>query len=185
MKEFIKSLFGNKVDDSLVLSRRQFITGAAGLAALTVVGSKLPSILKIKELAAQIASGRVYGQTFYVSETIVIDIPNVVIDQCEFIATQHLDPMLHLTGRAHYTTISNCLFTNKYGGDILIDPQGDIDMTQTFESAFALGAPTIKLTEGAYKLDSPMILPSTSKFEGVRYFDKKPTMELSKHWNFK
>lgn len=130
MKEFIKSLFGNKVDDSLVLSRRQFITGAAGLAALTVVGSKLPSILKIKELAAQIASGRVYGQTFYVSETIVIDIPNVVIDQCEFIATQPLNPVLHFTSNAHYTQMSNCKITNKRGGgvDVLIDPQGGIDM---------------------------------------------------------
>jgi len=149
----LKSLF--KFEDGIDLSRRKVIKGAAALAALTVVGINIPSLLKVKEIEEQLAGGRVYGQTFYLTETIVIDIPNVVIDNCKFIAEIPLSPMIYLKEGAHNCVIQNSSFTNKGEGiGVMIDPQGGVAMTTTFQSVIDMSteSQTIYLPKGEYKI---------------------------------
>jgi len=104
----IKAFF-DQDNTEVDLSRRKFITTAAALAALTVVATKVPSLLKLKEIEAQIASGRVFGQTFYTDETVIINIDDVVIDSCEFIATAPMEYMMQIDNVSN-VTIQNCIF---------------------------------------------------------------------------
>jgi hypothetical protein len=104
MLEKLKKLF-NPDDKQPDMSRRKFIKTASALAALTVAAVNVPSLLKIREIEEQIASGRVVGQTFYLTEPVVIDIPNVVIDQCNFVAVEKMDYMVKINAR-------NCVIMN-------------------------------------------------------------------------
>lgn len=90
MFEKVKTFLNPEMD----LSKRKFIKTAAGLAALTVIGVKLSSIAKIAEIEEQIKSGVVTGQTFYLDKTLVIDIPDVVIVNCKFVAVKPMDVMI-------------------------------------------------------------------------------------------
>lgn len=96
--------------DDIDLSRRKFIKDAGSLAALTVVGLTAPSLLKVNELQAQINSGRISGQTFYLTEPIIIDLPNVIIDNCTFIEVKPIPYMLELTDNANNCVIQYCTF---------------------------------------------------------------------------
>lgn len=108
------------VDNATDLSRRKFVRDAGALAALTVVGTSLPSLLKVKdkvkEIEEQILSGIVENQTFYIDETIFIEIDNLVIRNCTFIASKPLNPMIY-AGKVSGLTIEYCKFNNQSSKD--------------------------------------------------------------------
>ncbi len=131
------------------MSRRKFIRTASALAALTVAAVNVPSLLKIKEIEEQIASGRVVGQTFYISETVVIDIPNVVIDQCTFIATAPMDYMIEFRGGANNCTIQNSQLNDPggyVGTQIRVNQVDTVGWTGDMRPVFKPG----NLTSGTY-----------------------------------
>lgn len=161
IKNKLKSLFS--LSDGVDTSRRKFIKDAGALAALTVVAANTPSWLKVRELKAQIASGRVIGQTLYLYEPVVIDLPNVVFENCRFVAMADMPYMMETTERARDFRVQNCFFDgNDYlVGGIRVAPQGNNDMTTTLRSAMDLASnadsrPVI-LKSGVYKMDEPVI----------------------------
>lgn len=89
----IKSLFAkDEPCDALVESRRRFLKGAAGLAAVAVVASaggvRLLSSTEIDRLKAMVESGRVIGQTFYLDRpAVLVGLRNVEFVDCQFVAT--------------------------------------------------------------------------------------------------
>ena len=99
----LKELFTGGADTDL--SRRKFIRGAASLAALTVVAGSVPSLLKVKSIQDKIASGRIFSEVFYLTEGIVIDIPNVIIENCKFIITCDMDYAITLSKNANNTVV--------------------------------------------------------------------------------
>ena len=106
-------LFKRKVKiDKPDLSRRKFIRNAGALAALTVVATQAPSLLKYKDIKAQIRRGLIENQTFYLTETIVIDLPNVVFRNCKFTAVKEMEFMFDLK----YTScvLDNCSFDGNH-----------------------------------------------------------------------
>lgn len=105
-----KKLF--TLEDGPDLSRRKFIRDAGALAALTVVATSLPSLLKQQEIQRQVLSGLVENQTFYIDETIFIEIDNLVIRNCTFIASKPLDPMIHVRAEVKGLIITHCIFDN-------------------------------------------------------------------------
>ena len=112
-------------DDEFDASRRRFIKTAGALAALTVVVGTVPSLLKIKSIEKQIASGIIEGEIFYIDRTVIIDIPNVIIRNCEFIATAPMDYMLDFGPNTTKTIMTNCHLNGKDFADccIRIQPQ--------------------------------------------------------------
>lgn len=113
----IKKFFS--VENATDLSRRKFIRDAGALAALTVVATSMPSLLKVKEIQEQVLSGLVENQTFYIDETIFIEIDNVAIRNCTFIASKPLNPMLHVSGKISGFEITGCTFNNQPSKDSL------------------------------------------------------------------
>ena len=93
-------------------NRRRVIKSVAALAALTVA----PGILLDDTQAETVLEGFnrlakegvIDEQTFYIDETIVINIPNLIISNCRFIATKPLDCMVHITENAHHCIIKDC-----------------------------------------------------------------------------
>lgn len=90
----LKKIFasdGREVD----LSRRKFIGNAAALTALAITATTSPKLAAdmFESLEKQIASGAIRGQTFWLTEPVVIDIPGVIIENCKFIVTK---PMPHV-----------------------------------------------------------------------------------------
>ena len=162
MINWFKSLF--TLDESPDLSRRKFIRDAASLAALTVVASQVPSLLKYNELKAQLASGLIENQTFYLTEPVIIDLPNTVIRNCYFVAQNPMPYMIKLASNAHHCLLENCHLSSNLMGDtgyaIVVEPQGDTDMTTTLHSAVdtAQHGDTIYLGSGKYKLSSAIEL---------------------------
>ncbi len=73
-----------------MITRRNFIKSAGALAALTVIAPAVPSLLKVNELERMIASGFVHNQIFYIDKPIQLNISNVTISGCRFIATKDL-----------------------------------------------------------------------------------------------
>lgn len=153
----------NKIKDkfkfnNVDLSRRNFIKNASALAALTVVGAAMPSLFKVKEIQAQISSGLVENQTFYLDEGIIFDIPNLVIRNCYFEATRPLDYVIKLGPNAKNVQMIGCNTYSKGGGScILIEPQGDTDMATTMQSAIDT-ASNIKFDPGDYHLNSTILI---------------------------
>ena len=94
IKEKLTKLFIG--DEEVDVSRRKFIRDAGALAALAVVATKMPTALQVKTLREQLASGLIQDQTFYLTESIVIDLPNVIIRNCTFIAQAPMDYMIEL-----------------------------------------------------------------------------------------
>lgn len=128
--KIFKKLFDFK--DGEDLSRRKFIKDAASLAALTVVATAIPSVLKVKEIQDQINSGTVIGQTFYLDEPIVIDIDNVLISNCTFIATKPM-PYMIKAGNVKNLHISHCSFDfggNKIGAGMQFDMDNDANIVE-------------------------------------------------------
>ena len=130
MIDKLKKLF--KPDDRPPdMSRRKFIRTPSALAALTVAAVNVPSLLKIREIEEQIASGRVIGQTFYLTDPIVIDFKNVEIIDCKFIAIEKMDYMVKIEG-ASKVVITGCIFETNglVGGHYLqsipVDWTGDM-----------------------------------------------------------
>ena len=170
MKIFKKlsSLF--TFEDGLDLSRRKFIKDAGSLAALTVAALNAPSLLKVKELQAQILEGRVYGQTFYLTEPIIIDLPNVVIDNCTFIAVNPMPYMLKMTENANHCAIQNCMFQSDNLADtaFYFEARTD-DMTNTIQAAIDAGSgidAVIVIPRGEHRLSSPLLLLAGNKIKG-------------------
>ena len=96
-------------------SRRRFIRNAGALAALTVVATNLPGTAdfifsKEKALSDKIKSGLIEWETFYLSETLVIDIPNVTFRNCRFIALNPMPFALELGKNAINTRLDTCEF---------------------------------------------------------------------------
>jgi len=173
MIDRLKKLFSPSTNEEVNLSRRKFIKTASALAALTVAAVNVPSLLKIREIEEQIASGRVFGQTFYISETIVIDIPDVVIDQCEFIAVAPMEYMMEFGSNARNCRVQNSKFEAKglVGTVVKVNPQSvSQDMTVTFQSAIdaAQGGGTIKVAEGTYYTNRAIKMPNNGKLLGER-----------------
>ena len=160
MFDKMKNKFNSVFNDGPDLSRRKFIKDAASLAALTVVASHIPSIAKYNEIRDQIAAGIVENQTFYLTETVVIDIPNVVIRNCNFIAVEPMNYMFELGQNAHDCLVSSCSFDTRGMVDTVVrlEPQGDIDMTKTFQSAINIAANcgdrSLKLQPGTHSISS-------------------------------
>ena len=69
-----------------------------------------------KEIEEQILSGIVENQTFYIDETIFIEIDNLVIRNCTFIASKPLNPMIY-AGKVSGLTIEYCKFNNQSSKD--------------------------------------------------------------------
>jgi len=154
----LKSLF--KFEDGIDLTRRKFIKDAGSLAALTVVALNAPSLLKVKEIQAQILEGRVYGQTFYLTEPIIIDLPNVIIDDCTFIAAEPMPYMVRILGNANNCMIKNSRFESKGLADLCIyfEPRTD-DMTNTIQAAIDAASDNggvVYLKPGIHKLGPPL-----------------------------
>lgn len=169
----LKEFFTPK-DIPIDVSRRKFIRDAGALAALTVVATQVPSLLKVKELQEQIASGRVFGQTFYLTEPVVIDLPGVIIEQCYFRSSKPMSCMLHLTDKAEDCIIRDCSFIahGKLDTVIQVDAQSEgKDMSTTFQSAIdAATGPkggVIQLSEGTYNFGKPISLPKNTQLTGV------------------
>ena len=95
------------------ISRRSFIKSAAALAALTAV-----PLLKTKEIEAQAAQRCIHGQTFYLKEPIVINLPGVTISQCRFVAVAPMSCMIDLS--ASHCMIVNCTFDTQEFADVAI-----------------------------------------------------------------
>lgn len=104
IKEKLTKLFIG--DEEVDVSRRKFIRDAGALAALAVVATKMPTALQVKTLREQLASGLIQDQTFYLTESIVIDLPNVMIRNCTFIAQNPMDYMIEL--RSDHTMLYGC-----------------------------------------------------------------------------
>jgi hypothetical protein len=172
MLKKIKSLFKQGNQEGVDLSRRRFIRDAGALAALTVAAGSVPSLLKLKSIEEQISSGYVSGQTFYINEPIVIDFPNVTIDQCKFIATAPMDYMVQIGPNAKDCMIKNSYFETRgmVGVSIRLLPQPEYtDMTKTFQSAIGAArnsGGTVLLTEGAYYTNQPIKIPSNFNLKG-------------------
>lgn len=153
--------------DGKDLGRRKFIKDAAGLAALTVVAGAIPSILVVDELKRQIESGVVRDQIFYISETVVIDIPNVKIVGCKFIATAPMKYMIEMGVNAKQCLLMDCVIdANGFvcTGIMVHAQQGD--MTQTMQSAFNTNAHTVHLSAGTHNISSPITMPSNLTIKG-------------------
>ena len=120
IKSLLNTLFPPVEFDT---NRRRVIKSVAALAALTIA----PSIL-IDDTQAETVlegfnrlakEGVIKGQTFYIDETIVIDIPYLRILNCNFIATKPLDYMVYGTKNAHHCSLIDCNFTS-YGNGAAI-----------------------------------------------------------------
>jgi len=130
------------ISDDIDLSRRRVIKTVGALAALTAVGGAVPLLSKVNELKQQIIDGQVYGQTFYITEPVVIDIPNVVISNCKFIAVNDMQYMLELGENARHCLIKDCDFhqkNNNINAAVYVAPQCG-DMTTTMQSAIDVAA---------------------------------------------
>lgn len=166
LKSKIKQFFTPK--DGENLSRRKFIKDASSLAALTVVAGVAPSLIVVQDLKAQIASGAVQGQTFYLYEPAVIDIPGVIIADCEFIAMAPMPYMIKLGPNAKKCMLKDSFIdrnNHQIGACILIEPQGNADMSTTFQQALDT-ASTVHLGVGNHKIHSPITIPSNFKLKG-------------------
>jgi len=100
--------------DEVDHSRRKFIRNAGALAALAVVATSAPGLLEAKtlELSEMIANGLVENQTFYIDETIFIEMKRgFIIMNCKFIATRPLRYMINLS-ECENVTIMGCTFIN-------------------------------------------------------------------------
>jgi hypothetical protein len=138
MKEY---LLGEDVD----VGRRKFIRTAAELTALTVVASVMPSALKAMEIKDQIASGEVYGQVFYISEPVVIDL-DVDIRNCRFIAVNDMEFMMEITADSR-VSIDSCEFdSSRYNiGACISLKYGAIQSRVSNNTSFSLpSAPDIE-----------------------------------------
>ena len=127
------------------LSRRKFIQSLGALAAL----SAMPALLKEVHLKAQIASGGlIHNQTFYIDETIVMDIPGLIIDNCKFIVTKPLDVGILI----REGTLTNCHLDSRglCNVGIKIYPR-EGDMTEAFQGVVDAGS-DVYLPEGTYKI---------------------------------
>jgi len=145
-------------NDEIDLSRRKVIKTAAGLAALTVVGFASPNILKIKELhiSQQIKNGTIECQVFYLTEPIIIDIPNVIIQDCYFEAIRPMEYMLHIGSKASYTITKDCHFNSNLLSKISISfsPRND-NMSNTLKAAIDAATyndTKVYLPKGNYKI---------------------------------
>jgi hypothetical protein len=99
-------------DNDVDLSKRKVIKTAGALAALTIIGAVTPRLLKAATLTIQdqINSGLIENQTFYLTKTIYIDIPNVMIRNCKFIAKAKMENMIELGSNANSTLIQHSHF---------------------------------------------------------------------------
>lgn len=178
MKEFIKRIFTS--DGEVDVSRRRFIKGAASLAALTVVSTALPSVRVYETLKEQIATGLVTDQTFYIDEPIVIDMNNIIIRNCKFIATRPLDYFLEIKGSSRFV-ITDCQFQSDYpvGVWLSLSPNknGD-DMSTSIQSAID-NSDRIHFGNGEYKLGTALKAPSNYNFSGGSIDAKPPETSSS------
>jgi len=163
MKVFKKLKSFLSFEDSIDLTRRKFITDAASLAALTVVALNAPSLLKVKEIQSQLEGGRVFGQTFYLTEPIIIDLPNTIIDNCTFIAVEAMPYMVHITKNAKQCVIKNSRFEAKNLADTCIDFVARTDdMTNTIQQALYAACDnsdvTVYFKPGIHKISSPLTI---------------------------
>lgn len=91
--ERVKGLFAKEEQpDECLASRRRFLKGAAGLAAVAVVasagGMRLLSEDEVDRLKQMVKSGRVVGQTFYLDRTaVLVGLHNVTFVDCSFVAS--------------------------------------------------------------------------------------------------
>jgi hypothetical protein len=155
-----------KLDGDVDLSRRRVIKTVGALAALTAVGGAVPLLSKVNELKKQIVDGQVYGQTFYLTEPIIIDIPNVIISNCEFIAVEPMPYMLQFKEGANNCLIKDCHFNanNMITSAIIkIEPQPQDYNNFSFQSAIDAAASsdnkTVQLSSGIYKFSGAIELP--------------------------
>ena len=150
----IKSKIKNLLSfDEIDHSRRKVIKDAAGLAALTVIATQAPLLLKpekINELRKQIEAGYVHDQTFYIYEPVVLDIDNVIIDNCKFIAMAPMDYMFYIKANNLIIKNSHIDGSRMGSGGIWVEPAHG-DMTGTLHLApgtYHMNMPI----EGAHKL---------------------------------
>lgn len=165
IKKLIKKLIcidGENID----VSRRRLIKGVGSLAALTVVASAIPSVVKALELKEQLKLGVIENQTFYVYEPIVIDLPNTIIRNCYFIVMDYVDYVVKIGPNATGCHISDSYFEagNKAACLILIESQKG-DMTTSMQSAIDFASST-HLPKGNYKTSSPITLTSAARIQG-------------------
>jgi len=170
MKVFKKLKSFLLFEDGIDLTRRKFIKDAGSLAALTVVALNAPSLLKVKELQAQILEGRVYGQTFYLTEPIIIDLPNVIINDCTFIAVEPIPYMVRILGNANNCMIKNSRFESKGLADLCIyfEPRTD-DMTNTIQAAIDAASDngsTVYVSAGTHGIKSPLLMHENFNING-------------------
>lgn len=155
----IKSKIKNLLSfDEIDHSRRKFIKDAAGLAALTVIATQAPLLLKpekINELRKQIEAGYVHDQTFYIYEPVVLDIDNVIIDNCKFIAMAPMDYMFYIKANNLIIKNSHIDGSRMGSGGIWVEPAHG-DMTGTLQSAIDLAQDTIYLAPGTYHMNMPI-----------------------------
>jgi hypothetical protein len=140
------------------MDRRRFIKNALGLAALTVLPGIAVSSKKALSIQDKIASGLVEYETFYVDKTIVIDIPNIIIRKCRFIAVNDMDVMCYIGSNAKYLSLTDCFFDTK-GFDVesgfrVEAQQGD--MTKILQSAIDHSPKGINLAPGEYRISTPL-----------------------------
>lgn len=129
-----KKLFQSKPESHVDLeSRRRFLRGAAGLAAVAVVlpstgGIRLLTETETDRLLAMVKSGLVENHTFYLDRTAVLcDLRDVVFRNCRFIAADGFvgDMLLHVKG-CERVTIESCHFdTNGQMAGISFKPAAD------------------------------------------------------------
>lgn len=105
----LKKIFasdGREVD----LSRRKFIGNAAALTALAVTATTSPKLAAelFETLEKQIASGEIRGQTFWLTEPVVIDIPGVIIENCKFIVTKSMPHAFEFRNGAKNCVMQSC-----------------------------------------------------------------------------
>jgi len=160
-------------------SRRLFLKSFSALAAAAVAGPTLAKLAPtdIARLYGAIADGPIEGLTFYLTQPIVIDLPNTVIRNCRFIWRGLKNHEHALILRTHSTLIESCHFDfgrERYvegevqAADILAEPpetsnprHANLDMTQSIQSALnsCPSGSKVELAPGTYAVNPPIKLP--------------------------
>lgn len=107
------------LSDGTDLSRRKFVKDAATLTALAVTAAHTPQLAQtlLESIDQQIRNGLVKGQTFWLTEPIIVDLPNVIFEDCTFIAENPMPYMMQFTERAKNCTLRHCDFGGRNMGD--------------------------------------------------------------------
>jgi hypothetical protein len=144
------------------MNRRGFLRSLGALAAAAVAGPALAKLAptEVERLIAAMRTGVVRNQTFYFTEPITIQVPNLIIDHCSFVFRFSKPPsQAAVTIDAHGLQITNCNF--EFDGartGIRLQPQAEHDMTSSVQSALDAAWGRVDVAPGNYQIKSAIRL---------------------------